>query len=93
VLSAIDLPTLLLHARNDPFMTPACVPAAHELSASTRLEISDDGGHVGFVSGNWPWRARYWLENRIMAFLAEHLADKTGTGQMVQDVPFINNTG
>jgi predicted alpha/beta-fold hydrolase len=73
VLSAIEIPTLLLHARNDPFMTPACIPAAEELSASTRLEISEDGGHVGFVSGMWPWHANYWLEHRITAFLAEHL--------------------
>lgn len=73
VLGAIDRPTLLLHARNDPFMTPDCVPTAEELSVSTRLEISDDGGHVGFVSGKWPWRAQYWLEQRITEYLAPHL--------------------
>ena len=72
-LAAIETPTLLLHARDDPFMTPDAVPTHRELAANVRLELSQRGGHVGFVDGRWPWRAEYWLEQRIPEYLAEHL--------------------
>lgn len=70
-LRQIRVPTLILHARDDPFMWPETAPEASELSPSVRLELSAGGGHVGFVGGPWPWRADYWLERRIPAFLAE----------------------
>ena len=54
-------------------MTPAAVPSAEALSSSTRLELSAGGGHVGFVHGPHPLRPRYWLEERIPAFLAGHV--------------------
>lgn len=72
-LRAIAVPILILQARDDPFMTPAVIPGAGELAPSVRLEVSDRGGHVGFVTGVLPWRPRYWLEERIPAFLAGHL--------------------
>ena len=70
-LRRIRVPTLILHALDDPFMSPDAVPKAAELSSHVRLELSRNGGHVGFVAGRWPWRADYWLERRIPAFLAE----------------------
>ncbi|HHW78021.1 MAG TPA: hydrolase [Xanthomonadaceae bacterium] len=70
-LRRIRVPTLILHALDDPFMSPDAIPEAAELSASVRLEPSPHGGHVGFVDGRWPWRAGYWLERRIPAFLTE----------------------
>ena len=72
-LPAVRVPTLMLHAEDDPFMTPDTVPRGEELSPSARLELSAHGGHVGFVHGSLPWRPRYWLEERIPAFLATHL--------------------
>ncbi|MBK1691451.1 hydrolase [Ectothiorhodospira mobilis] len=63
-LRGIRVPTLILHARNDPFMTPRVIPAAGELSPAVRLELSEDGGHAGFVEG---W-GRYWPERRIPAW-------------------------
>lgn len=72
-LRGITTPTLLLHARDDPFMTENAVPGQKELSDSVALELSTHGGHVGFVAGTWPWRARYWLEERIPAYLGQHL--------------------
>lgn len=70
-LRHIRVPTLILHALDDPFMRPETAPAASELSPSVRLELSPSGGHVGFIAGRWPWRAEYWLERRISEFLAE----------------------
>lgn len=72
-LSSITVPTLILHAVDDPFMTPTGIPEPRELSPSTRLELSLRGGHVGFVAGALPGRPHYWLEERIPQFLALHL--------------------
>jgi predicted alpha/beta-fold hydrolase len=68
-LHAIRIPTLLIHARDDPFMGEQTIPLAHELSESTTLDLSRRGGHMGFVSGTVPGRARYWLDERIMGWL------------------------
>jgi predicted alpha/beta-fold hydrolase len=71
-LARIRVPTLIVHARDDPFMWPHTAPLPEQLSPSVRLEISDHGGHVGFVAGPWPWRPRWWLEERIVAHLDGH---------------------
>jgi hypothetical protein len=72
-LAGIRVPTLVLHARDDPFLTPAAIPGPGEVSPAVDVELSACGGHVGFVGGPWPWHAEYWLEQRIPAFLADHL--------------------
>jgi hypothetical protein len=72
-LGGITVPTLLLHARDDPFMTESAIPRPDELSESVTLELTPHGGHVGFVTGIWPWRPRYWLDERIPAYLARYL--------------------
>lgn len=74
-LKRIRIPTLILHARDDPFMFPDTVPGEAELPPAVTLELSDHGGHVGFVSGPWPWQAEYWLERRIVEWLD---AEQTG---------------
>ncbi len=72
-LKAIEVPTLLVHSLDDPFLPSEAIPTSKELSAATRLYLTSQGGHVGFVSGNWPWRPDYMLERCIPAFLKEHL--------------------
>lgn len=71
-LHGIGLPTLLLHANDDPFMTEHAIPNEDELSRHITLELSPHGGHVGFVAGRWPWSADYWLEQRLLEFLTEY---------------------
>lgn len=68
-LNAITVPTLIIQARDDPFMTADVLPHASELSPTVHLEVTQSGGHVGFVAGNNPLRPVYWLEQRILAFL------------------------
>ncbi len=80
-LHAIPTPTLLIQARDDPFMDERAIPLARELSASTTLELSRQGGHVGFIAGTIPGRARYWLDERITAWLDAR------TGEPVARVP------
>ncbi|SDK17697.1 hydrolase [Microbulbifer yueqingensis] len=69
LLGAIRRPTLIIHAIDDPFICPSAVPAPSECSNCVELDISRQGGHVGFVSGSL-WRPEYWLETRIPEFLA-----------------------
>lgn len=71
-LRHIQVPTLLVHAKDDPFMSEDVIPGAHELSPRVKLELTESGGHVGFVGGKYPWRPEYWLEQRIPKFLREH---------------------
>ncbi|MGD2083573.1 MAG: hydrolase [Chromatiales bacterium] len=68
-LPRIRVPTLILHARDDPFMFPETCPDAAELSPTVTLELSRGGGHVGFVTGPSPGRAGYWLDSRILDHL------------------------
>lgn len=72
-LARIATPTLILHARDDPFMTPAAIPRAAELGSGICLEVCEAGGHVGFISGEWPWKPGYWLDERVCAFLKSGL--------------------
>ncbi len=74
-LKHITTPTLILHALDDPFMTPEILPQADELSPQIELEISTHGGHVGFVSGTI-LKPKYWLEERIVRYFAGGLATK-----------------
>jgi len=76
----IRTPTLVLHAEDDPLMCAAVIPAPDERSASVAFEVSPNGGHVGFVSGRWPWSARYWLEERIPRFLGAHIGERDPSG-------------
>ena len=61
MLARIPIPTLVIHAADDPFMTDAVIPAAEQLSPLVRYELSRQGGHVGFLHGS-PWAPRFWLD-------------------------------
>ena len=69
-VARIRIPTLIVQARNDPFVPSSVLPPP---SPSVRLEVSRHGGHAGFVAGAIPGRPRYWLEERIPAFFEEVL--------------------
>lgn len=71
-IKSIAKPTLIIHAKDDPFMNESVLPLDDELSKSVILEISENGGHVGFVNGKWPWKAEYYLEKRIPEFLEKY---------------------
>jgi hypothetical protein len=72
-LARIRVPTLILHSRDDPFLTPEAIPRAEELSDAVTLELAERGGHVGFVGGSAPWRARYYIEQALVGFLQDRL--------------------
>jgi uncharacterized protein len=69
-LSGIRVPTLILHAENDPFMSPDVIPDTRELSAAVVLEVAAGGGHAGFMDS----LGRSWLESRCLAWLDERFS-------------------
>ncbi|CAA6816782.1 MAG: Hydrolase, alpha/beta fold family functionally coupled to Phosphoribulokinase [uncultured Sulfurovum sp.] len=69
-LKHISIPTLILHALDDPFMDERVLPSHHELSSKITLELSPYGGHLGFVSGSL-FKPSYWLEERIPQYFLE----------------------
>ena len=71
-LHKINTATLIIQSRDDPFMTPDILPTNEELSSSVTLEVTEHGGHLGFISGNNPLKPIYWLENRIVDFLQKN---------------------
>lgn len=72
-LADIATPTLIIHAQDDPFMTPEIVPAEDEMSGDVTLELTRYGGHVGFIEGYAGGKLTYWLEQRVVAHLQELL--------------------
>lgn len=77
-LSGIARPTLILHARDDPFMTPAIMPDAARLPPPVTLELCEHGGHVGFVAAGARGEPRWWLEERIPEFLLRQAEAQSG---------------
>lgn len=77
-LGAIRTPTLIVHALDDPFLTPNALPGASELSPDVTMEVSRQGGHCGFVTGSLPFRPRYWLDQRLPDFILSRLAIDAG---------------
>jgi predicted alpha/beta-fold hydrolase len=69
-LASIRVPTLIINARDDPFMPATALPTEREVSAAVKLEFPDRGGHVGFVSGPFPGNIA-WLPARLLHFF-EH---------------------
>jgi predicted alpha/beta-fold hydrolase len=65
-LGGIQRRTLIIHSSDDPFMYPHAAPEPEELSEHVTLELTEHGGHVGFMTGGIPKR---WLEKRIIEFL------------------------
>ncbi len=71
-LHAITTPSLLIHAKDDPFMTTAVIPNPSQVSQHLKLKISEKGGHVGFVHGNIH-KPQFWLEQTIPAWLSRYI--------------------
>lgn len=65
-LPNIKIPTLILNAENDSFLSPECYP--FELAKNHEyisLEVPKTGGHVGFYKSN----KQYYSEKRTLEFI------------------------
>jgi predicted alpha/beta-fold hydrolase len=66
-LKDISIPTLIIHAFNDPFIGDEVLPSEDELSKDVTFELYASGGHVGFVGGSI-FKPKFWLEGRTISF-------------------------
>jgi predicted alpha/beta-fold hydrolase len=68
VVTTIKIPTLIVNAKNDPFLSPECYP--EDLLKShpfITFESPEYGGHVGFTQ--FTKNGLYWSEERALEFL------------------------
>jgi hypothetical protein len=70
-LGSVTVPTLVINARNDPFLPAAALPGPHDVSPAVTLIQPDHGGHVGFTEGRFPGRLD-WLPRCLLAFFSQH---------------------
>lgn len=70
LLPHIRIPTLIINARNDPFMPAHALPHAHEVAASVSLLQPEHGGHAGFPTA----RHLNWLPDTVLQHFAHHLS-------------------
>ncbi|ARY99558.1 putative hydrolase [Yersinia ruckeri] len=72
LLPQICTPLLIIHAKDDPFMTPDVIPDPAVLPANIEYQLTEHGGHVGFVGGSIK-QPQMWLEQRIPTWLSLYL--------------------
>lgn len=78
-LERIRCPTLLLNARDDPFLPRAVLDEVEKIARNNpwiTAEFHEHGGHVGFVTG-LPWRPGYYAERRVGEFLARAMRERS----------------
>ncbi|MCQ4093911.1 hydrolase [Erwinia persicina] len=72
LLPDVRKPLLVIHAKDDPFMTPDVIPDVALLPPSIEYQLTQHGGHVGFVGGTLR-KPQMWLEQRIPQWLTTWL--------------------
>lgn len=73
-LQQIKLPTLIIHAKDDPFMTDDVIPK-FVLPDNIDYRLYDHGGHVGFISGT-ALKPKFWLEEALPSYYECIAADQ-----------------
>ncbi len=71
-LGGVEVPHLVLNARNDPFVPAASLPRPEEVSRFVHLEQPQEGGHIGFARGGPPGDLGY-LPERLFRFFEKGL--------------------
>ncbi|HKB69898.1 MAG TPA: alpha/beta fold hydrolase [Thermoanaerobaculia bacterium] len=72
-LPRIDVPTLCVTARNDPFLPEEAVERARAAaSPAVDFRVTASGSHLGFPEGP-PWALRSWAESAVVAWLEARL--------------------
>ncbi len=66
-LPYIEVPTLVLNSRNDPFIPEPSLPGSDQASAQVILHQPAEGGHMGFTTGAFPGNLN-WLPSRLAKF-------------------------
>ena len=80
-LSGIRVATLLLSAIDDPFLPSDVLEQVRDVASRNpqiEVEFLAKGGHVGFVSGQNPFRPVYYAEWRVAQFFERALVAAYG---------------
>ena len=75
-LHTIRIPTLVVNARNDPFVPAWCLPSQREVGDCVTLWQPAHGGHVGFPQGRIPGHVRT-MPDAVGGWLAQHTNNQT----------------
>lgn len=78
-LSRVRHPLLIIHAADDPFTCAESIPQPDSYPANIKHELSEHGGHVGFISSR-RGRPHFWLSQRIFSYFttpSTHKAEQT----------------
>ena len=78
-LAGVRVPTLLIHAEDDPFLPPDAIPIeTATANPDVTLSLQRAGGHVGFLEGP-PWSPSFWADAYTAWFLAVKLLSSAGS--------------
>jgi uncharacterized protein len=78
LLTSVQVPTLMIHAHNDPFMSGQHLPHAQAVSKHVTRLFTTHGGHVGFANGRSLRLGLDWLPRQCDAFFAQHTGAHSG---------------
>jgi uncharacterized protein len=78
----IKLPTLIVHAQDDPFIpyAPLLSPEVSE-NRNVAVLLTEKGGHVGFLGKPVMREDHRWAENRVIQFVETMHAVRPGRGE------------
>ncbi|MDR6560196.1 MULTISPECIES: alpha/beta fold hydrolase [unclassified Arcicella] len=70
-LDKIQIPTLIINAQNDPFLSKACFPFEKANSLEqVFFQAPKDGGHCGFYQDNY--QGTLWSEKRALEWISNN---------------------
>lgn len=67
VLEDIQVPSLIVNAKDDPFLGQLCYPHGKVFNPNIHLEFPRYGGHIGFIQNDI--HNHYWSEYRAIDFI------------------------
>lgn len=69
LIGHIRIPSLIIHAQDDPFIPFESLGEASIVDNSCVLVLAPPhGGHVGFIAADTDGEDRFWAENRVVEF-------------------------
>jgi predicted alpha/beta-fold hydrolase len=78
LLRNIVVPTLMIHAKNDPFMNGQFLPELYEVSSQVKCLFTEQGGHVGFSDARSLRLNLNWLPSQCKEFFALNTGEYSG---------------
>ncbi|MFS2006360.1 YheT family hydrolase [Duganella sp. CT11-25] len=81
ILNDITVPTLVLNAKNDPFLPGRHLP--QRAASRVVLDYPAEGGHVGFAVGGLPGKID-WLPQRLIHFMEGAMQGATNDARLEQ---------